>query len=65
MAHIKEPTGIDFIVDPTPISEDEKLRISELIAYYKKTGKKKSLVEKSGRIRLVKTRNKTSIAKSI
>ena len=40
MGHIKEPIGIDFVVDPTPLTEADKKRISEVIAYYKKTGKK-------------------------
>jgi hypothetical protein len=40
MEHIKEPIGIDFVVDPTPLTEADKKRISEVIAYYKKTGKK-------------------------
>ncbi|MDI1355819.1 MAG: hypothetical protein PSX36_12930 [bacterium] len=41
MGHIKEPNGVDFTVDPTPITEKEKNRISEIIAYYKATGRKK------------------------
>jgi len=40
MGHIKEPLGIDFVVDPTPLTEEDKKRISEFIAYYKRTGKK-------------------------
>jgi hypothetical protein len=40
MGHVKEPTGIDFFVDPTPLTKEDKLKISELIAYYKQTGKK-------------------------
>ena len=40
MGHIKEPAGIDFIVDSTPLTDDDKKRISEVIAYYKATGKK-------------------------
>ena len=40
MGHIKEPIGVDFVVDPTPLTEEEKKRISEIIAYYKRTGKK-------------------------
>ena len=30
MGHIKEPKGIDFVVDPTPLSAEEKKRISEM-----------------------------------
>ena len=41
MGHIKEPNGVDFTVDPTPLTDLEKKRISEIIAYYKATGRKK------------------------
>lgn len=40
MGHIKEPEGVDFIVDPTPLTTDDKKRISAIIAHYKMTGKK-------------------------
>lgn len=40
MGHIKEPIGVDFFVDPTPITEEDKKYINEIIAYYKATGKK-------------------------
>lgn len=40
MGHIKEPNGIDFFVDPTPLTNLDRQQISELIAYYKRTGKK-------------------------
>lgn len=50
MGHIKEPQGVDFVVDPSPLTEDDKKKISEIIAYYKKTGKKMP-VTKSLRIR--------------
>ncbi|MEP7279063.1 MAG: hypothetical protein ABI813_10505 [Bacteroidota bacterium] len=40
MGHIKEPEGVDFVVDPTPLTEEDKKRISEVIAYYKATGRK-------------------------
>ena len=43
MGYIKEPVGIDFVVDPTPLTTEEKEMISEIIAYYKATGRKKSL----------------------
>ncbi len=32
--------GIDFVVDPTPITTEDRKKISEVIAYYKATGKK-------------------------
>ena len=42
MGHIKEPKGIDFVVDPIPLTAEDKKRISEIIAYYKATGRKKT-----------------------
>jgi hypothetical protein len=46
MGHIKEPEGIDFAVDPTPLTIEERKQISEIIAYYKATGKKMSIQKK-------------------
>jgi len=40
MGYIKEPVGVDFIVDPTPLTLKERKRISEIIAKYKVNGKK-------------------------
>lgn len=47
MGHIKEPVGIDFVVDPTPLTAEDRKQISEIIAYYKATGKKMPLQKKS------------------
>ena len=43
MGHIKEPDGIDFVVDPTPLTATDRKMISAIIAYYKATGRKMSL----------------------
>jgi hypothetical protein len=40
MGYIKEPEGIDFVVDPTPLTAADRKKISEVIAHYKATGKK-------------------------
>jgi hypothetical protein len=40
MAIIKEPKGVDLIVAPSVLTEEDKKLISEVIANYKKTGKK-------------------------
>ena len=40
MGYIKEPAGVDFIVDPTPLTIEDRKKISEIIAYYKATGRK-------------------------
>lgn len=45
MGYIKEPAGIDFIVDPTPLTTDDRKKISEVIAYYKATGRKMPLTK--------------------
>ena len=45
MGYIKEPAGIDFIVDPTPLTTEDRKKISEIIAYYKATGRKMLLTK--------------------
>ena len=59
MGYIKEPYGVDFVVDPTPLTEGDRKMISAVIAYYRATGRKKSFVgntkSKSGKKNLVKT----------
>ena len=42
MGYIKEPFGIDFIVDATPPTIEDRKMISEVIAFYKATGHKKT-----------------------
>lgn len=42
---IREPDGVDFEVDIRPISQTEKNQISEVIAYYKKTGEVRRVVD--------------------
>ena len=41
MGHIKEPKGIDFVVDPTPLTFEDRKMISEIIVHYKATGQKR------------------------
>jgi len=43
MAHIKEPDGIDFVVESKPLSDSERKQISEIIEHYKATGRKMKL----------------------
>lgn len=45
MGHIKEPVGVDFVVEPTPLTVEDRKKISEIIAYYKATGRKKSFTK--------------------
>jgi hypothetical protein len=40
MGYIKEPNGVDFVVDSTPLTQASRKKISEVIAYYKATGRK-------------------------
>ena len=42
MGYIKEPYGIDFIVDATPPTVEDRKMISDVIAFYKATGRKKT-----------------------
>lgn len=43
MGYIREPEGVDFYVDPKPLSEKERKEISDIIAYYKLTGRKRKI----------------------
>ncbi|SEW39464.1 hypothetical protein [Chitinophaga arvensicola] len=43
MGYIKEPKGVNFVVDPKPLTENDKKLISEVISHYKATGKKKRI----------------------
>jgi hypothetical protein len=38
MGLVREPEGVDFVVDPRPLKDCEKKQISDIIAHYKKTG---------------------------
>lgn len=49
MGHIKEPDGIDFVVDSKPLTHPEREQISEIIAHYKATGRKIKLPKIIGR----------------
>jgi hypothetical protein len=57
MGYIKEPVGVDFVVDPTPLTDKERKRISEIITYYKATGKRMPKTKSS-----VGTKSKKQIA---
>ena len=62
MGYIKEPTGIDFVVDPTPLTAEDRKKISEIIAYYKATGKKMPLQKSTTKTRLTSTSRKKALA---
>jgi len=42
MGDIKKRAGIDLVVDPSPLTADDRKQIIEIIAYYKATGRKLS-----------------------
>jgi hypothetical protein len=50
MGYIKEPLNVDFVVDSTPLNSEDRKLISEVIAYYKATGRKKSFVNAKKRV---------------
>lgn len=50
MGYIKEPEGIDFFVDSKPLTEKDKREISEIIAHYKLTGRKKKITTQTKRV---------------
>ena len=39
MGYIKEPKGVDFVVEPVPLTPEDRQMISNAIALYKATGK--------------------------
>ncbi len=62
MGYIKEPTGVDFVVDPTPLTMADRKKISEIISYYKATGKKIPLKKSTKAIRLASNGRKKTLA---
>jgi hypothetical protein len=62
MGYIKEPAGVNFIVDPTPLTTADRKKISEIIAYYKATGKKIPMQKSTAKTRLNKTTKKKVLA---
>jgi hypothetical protein len=39
MGYIKEPKGVDFVVEPHVLTEEDRKIMSKIIADYKATGK--------------------------
>ncbi|HET7118054.1 MAG TPA: hypothetical protein VFI29_16270 [Hanamia sp.] len=62
MGYIKEPEGIDFVVDPTPLTAADRKKISEIITHYKATGKKIPLQKSATKTRLTSTGRKKALA---
>ena len=55
MGYIREPEGVDFIVNSRPLTELEKKQVSEVIAHFKKTGE----IKKCASILKSKKKDKT------
>jgi len=60
MGFIKEPTGIDFVVDPTPLTAEDRKRISDIIAYYKATGRKMPVSKSRSRHHVKKAKKRVT-----
>lgn len=58
MGFIKEPAGINFVVDPTPLTSTDRKKISEIIAYYKATGRKMPLPKSTSTRHATRSRKK-------
>lgn len=65
MGYIKEPEGVDFVVDPTPLTKIERERISEIIAFYKLTGRKIPSIRQSKKKPGTKIHAKVAIKKNL
>ncbi|MBG0782842.1 MAG: hypothetical protein H0S84_11280 [Bacteroidales bacterium] len=46
MAHVKEPEGVDFVINSKPLTPHEKLEISALIASMKTKTKRERIVQR-------------------
>jgi hypothetical protein len=57
MGYIKEPKGVNFVVEPHVVTVEDRRIISEAIAHYKATGKfKKTLKAKDISWKISKSR---------
>ena len=63
MGHIKEPEGVAFVVDPTPLTIEDRKKISEIIAHYKSTGKK--LPFQKSKVKSIVQKKQMPLAKAI
>ena len=58
MGYIKEPKGVDFVVEPHVVTEEDRRVISEAIAHYKATGKFKKVPKPAKARRVAKKKVK-------
>ena len=59
MGYIKEPKGVNFVVEPYVVTEEDKRIISEAIAHYKATGKFKKVPKPKKTRRAVSKKTKS------
>lgn len=50
MGHIKEPKGVDFIIQSEPLTDQDRAEISKFIADYKSTKKKTQTAKKKNKV---------------
>jgi hypothetical protein len=62
MGYIKEPEGVNFFVDSRPLTAADRKRISEIIAYYKATGRRMPIQKPKAKNRSTTKRNKRALA---
>lgn len=58
MGHIKEPDGVDFVINSRPLTKDEEIAISEYICAYKLKHTPKQVPTKRGKTKRVTTAQK-------
>lgn len=49
MGHIKEPAGVDFVINSRPLTKEEEIAISEYIRTYKAKPTHKTTTKRTSR----------------
>ena len=47
MGYIKEPKGVDLVIGPSVLTEQDRKMISEIIANYKRTGRMPAKIKRA------------------
>ena len=55
MGYIKEPKGVDLVIGPSVLTDQDRKMISQIIANYKRTGKLPSKTQRTGLSRKIGT----------
>lgn len=64
MGHIKEPIGIDFVINSRPLTNEEEIAISEYIRSYKTKHSHKEIISKQT-VKNVLKKKSTSVRKKV